>query len=123
MQFSFSFYVHFIFSFIGFLCLGIYLCRGSWRNLLRAPLLLGVVFVALGHLVNSPSQFSLIGKLVLLALSIGTYLMQSRKVKFVPSEIREGHNVFSLLVGAALFALTVQLHSVLFGVPVFQLVK
>lgn len=123
MQFTFSFYVHFILSFIGFLFLGIYLCRGSWRNVVRAPLLLCAAFIVLGHLISSPGQFSLIGKIVLLALCTGGYFFQKRGSSFVPSEVREGHNVFSVLVGAALFALTVQLHSVLFGVPVFQLVK
>jgi hypothetical protein len=123
MQFSFSFYSHFVFSFIGYLCLGIYLCRGSWRNVVRAPLPLAVGFVVLGHVASSAGVFSIIGKLVLIAMSVASYFLRRRIVKFVPSPVRDGHNLFSLLVGAALFALTVQLHAVLFGVPVFQLVK
>jgi hypothetical protein len=123
MQFSSSFFVHFILSFLGFILIGIYLCRGSWRNRLRLPLALAVVLILTGHLFDAPEPFRLLGFLLLPAFSLGSYFFMQRNSKFIPSEVREGHNVLSLLVGAALFALTVQLHSVLFGVPVFQLVK
>ncbi len=123
MLFSLSFYIHFILSFVGFLFLGIYLCRGSWRNVVRAPLALGITIIAGSHL-GAPKSWILI--VVYAAIFGGFFIrasMQIRSNSFTPSVVREGHNVFSLLVGAALFALTVQLHSALFGVPVFQLVK
>jgi hypothetical protein len=123
MQFSTSFYVHFILSFLGFMFIGIALCRGSWRNKIRAPFALAFAFILLGHLMSGPGPFSATGSLVLIALSFGSFFLRQRNINFVASEVRDGHNVFSLLTGAALFALTVQMHSVLFGVPVFQLVK
>ncbi len=123
MHFGSSFYFHFILSFIGFLFLGIYLCRGSWRNTIRTPLPLAIALVLSGHLIGAPGPFSVMGSLVLIVMGFTSFFLARRNVNFAFSEVRDGHNLFSLLVGAALFALTVQLHSVLFGVPVFQLVK
>lgn len=123
MIFSQSFYIHFIFNLLGFLLIGIYLCRGSWRNKIRGSLPLGLALIAGSHLgANS----SLIITAIFAAISgacLTKAILDFRRVPFVPSEVREGHNVLSMLAGAALFALTVQLHAVLFGVPVFQLVK
>jgi hypothetical protein len=123
MQFSFSFFSHFILSLTGFLCLGIYLCRGSWRNVLRQPLALGLALIAAGHVVGSHGMIGTVSYILLVLLLVGLFIKGFRATDFVPSEVRNGHNTFSLLVGAALFGLTVQLHDVLFGVPVFQLVK
>jgi hypothetical protein len=117
MHFSFSFLVHFGFSFFGYLFVGIYLCRGSWRNLVKYPLPIGMSLIFLGHLWNVQNKTYVLGFAALFFLA----MWHSRSFKV--SDVRDGHNVFSLLVGAALFALTVQLHSLLFGVPVFQLVK
>ena len=123
MQFSLSFYFHFILSFAGFLFIGIYLCRGSWRNTFRNPVALGFVLIALAHVSGRHGVVSTIAYCVLVALFGWQFWRGYTNSNFTPSEVREGHNVFSLLAGAALFALMVQLHSVLFGVPVFQLVK
>jgi hypothetical protein len=123
MQFSFSFFSHFILSFAGFLFLGIYLCRGSWRNVLRQPLMLGLALIAAGHVVGSHGMIGTISYIALVLLFAGLFIRRFCAADFTPSEVRGGHNAFSLLAGAALFGLTVQLHGVLFGVPVFQLVK
>jgi hypothetical protein len=123
MQFSLSFYIHFVLSFVGFLFIGIYLCRGSWRNTFRNPVALGFGLVALGHVIGPHSTVNTIGYCALVGLFGWQFWRGFTNSNFIPSEMREGHNVFSLLAGAALFALMVQLHSVLFGVPVFQLVK
>jgi hypothetical protein len=123
MQFSFIFFSHFILSFAGFLCLGIYLCRGTWRNVLRQPLALGLALIAAGHVAGSHGMIGTASYSVLVLLFAGLFIKGFRAEDFVPSEVRGGHNAFSLLAGAALFGLTVQLHGVLFGVPVFQLVK
>jgi hypothetical protein len=123
MQFSFSFLFHFIFNFGAFLLFGISLCRGSWRNILRNPYGLGAALIFVGHILDAKGPLSLIGSLVVIALGLGSFVLARRNENFVPSVVREGHNILSMLVGAALFALTVQLHSVLFGVPVFQLVR
>ena len=52
-----------------------------------------------------------------------TYVFMLSRPGFVPSEVRGGHNAFSLIVGAALFGLAVQLHYAVTGVSVFELVK
>lgn len=123
MQFSFSFLFHFVFTFGAFLLFGTSLCRGSLRNTLRNPYGLGAAFIFAGHILDAKGPFSLIGCLVVIAMGVGSFVMAQRNANYIPSVVREGHNILSLLAGAALFALTVQLHSVLFGVPVFQLVK
>ncbi len=123
MQFSLSFYIHFVLSSIGFIFVGVFLCRGSWRNSVRHPLALGFSFIALAHIYGPHGTIGTIGYGVLVALFSWQFWRGYSHPNFVPSEVREGHNVLSVLGGAALFALTVQLHSVLFGVPVFQLVK
>jgi hypothetical protein len=123
MQFTSSFYIHFILSFIGFLLIGIHLCRGSWRNVVRSALPLGISFIFLGHIFNAAGPFSIFGGAVVIAMGFASFFMSHRNPNFVFSDERDGHNVFSLLAGVALFALTVQLHNVIFGVPVFQLVK
>jgi hypothetical protein len=123
MHFSFSFLFHFIFNFAAFLLFGISLCRGSWRNVLRNPYGLGAALIFIGHIIDIKGPFGLIGSLVVIALGVGSFILAFRTKNYVPSVMRDGHNILSLLAGAALFALTVQLHSVLFGVAVFQLVK
>lgn len=123
MQFSFSFLFHFILSFVGFLFLGIYLFRGSWRTQLRHPLALGLAFIAASHIWGSLEFLALIGHVGLTLIFSVLFFMGWRNHKNSAGDVRQGHNVLSLLAGAALFALTVQIHSVLFGVPVFELVK
>ena len=123
MQFSTIFCVHFILSFVGFLFIGIYLCRGSWRNAVRYPLEVGITFLALSHVYSSSGTFVPTITFIAIGLFGGLIWRVGKSKDFTPSEVRDGHNVFSLLVGAALFALTVQMHAVLFGVPVFNLVK
>lgn len=123
MQFSLSFYVHFVLSLAGFIFLGIALCRGSWRNTLRHPLPLGFAFIALSHIYGPQGSINTVGYGILVVLFSWQFWRGYTKANFLPSDVREGHNVLSVLGGAALFALTVQLHAVLFGVPVFNLVK
>lgn len=123
MQFSLSFFVHFILSFAGFLALGIYLCRGSWRNMLRAPLALALMLVSMGHMLSFHGDIISMIFTALMIVGMGLLARAFLSAKFKPSEVRGGHNALSMMVGAAFFALTIQLHSVLFGVPVFALVK
>jgi hypothetical protein len=120
---SLSFYIHFGLSFVGFLFLGIYVCRGSWRNSLRAPLPLALMFVSMGHVLGLEGGIKSMLYMALLILGMGLFARAFRNTAFVPSEVRGGHNMFSLLVGAGLFALAVQLHGVYAGVPVFVVVN
>jgi uncharacterized membrane protein len=111
----------FVLVFLGFLCLGIFIFRGSLRQRLRFPLALGVAFWAAGHLLSNGDAASLIlfGGMLTYALS---HLAQGFANGVRPSpEIRQGHDVISLIMGAALYGVVAQLHPVLTGVPVVLL--
>jgi hypothetical protein len=123
MHFSFSFLFHFVLSFAGFLFLGVYLCRGTWRNRVRAPLQLGLGLILVGHIWAAPGPYSLAGRLVLAMMFAVMIIRIIWQKEFLAAEVRGGHNALSLLVGAALFGIAVQLHYVVSGVPVFELVK
>ena len=120
---SLSFYIHFVLSFVGFLFLGIYVCRGSWRNSLRAPLPLALMFVSMGHVLGLEGGVKSMVYMAALIVGLGLFARAYRNTTFIPSVVREGHNLFSLLVGAGLFALAAQLHGLYAGVPIFELVK
>jgi hypothetical protein len=123
MEFSLIFYFHFILSFVGFLFLGVFLCRGSWRNFIRVPFTFAVALLVASHINLNKNMNVEIFYIAVFAALVARGLVGFRYKNFKPSVVREGHNFFGFLVGAALFALTVQLHAVLFSVPVFQLVK
>lgn len=123
MQFSLSFYIHFVLSLAGFLAIGIYLCRGSWRNSLHKPLALGFGLIAAGHIYGMHDTTRTISYAVLAVLFGGYYIRTFRQNMSSSGEVRGGHNAFSLMVGAALFGLAVQLHYAVTGVSVFELVK
>ncbi len=121
MNFTVSFILNFGLSFAGYLALGIALCHGSWRTVLRTPYELAAAFVLAGHVFSS-QNFTV--KIVLSTAAfvlVGFYIGRRRRTALKPVAVREGHNILSLLIGAALFALTVQLHALLFGVAVFRI--
>ena len=114
-------HVNFGLTLIGFICLGIFLFRGSLRQRLRFPMALAVIFWATGHLFANGDMRSLIlfGGLLayaLLHLAIGI----ANGVRPTP-EVRNGHDLVSVLAGIALYGVMTQLHLVLIGVPVFNL--
>jgi uncharacterized membrane protein len=106
---------------LAFLCLGIFLFRGSLRQRLRFPLALGAAFWALGHLFSNGDQASLVlfgGMLVYALAHFGLGIANGVR----PSpEVRQGHDVISLIVGAALYGVFAQLHPLFTGVPVVTL--
>jgi uncharacterized membrane protein len=108
-------------SLIGFVLLGIFLFRGSWRNRLKYPMALGVSIWALGHLLaNGDTRTTLLfGGLALFAILHA--ILKSRSGVFVPSEVRQGHNLMSVLAGVALYGLAAQLHVIIAGVPLVTL--
>ncbi len=53
-------YVNYALTFIGFLCVGIFLFRGSYRHRLRFPMAIATVFWAVGHLFANGDLASLI---------------------------------------------------------------
>ena len=123
MQFSLSFGIHFVLSLAGFLAIGIYICRGSWRNSLHRPLALGFCLIAAGHIYGMHDTVRTLSYAALAVLFGGLYIWGLRQDNSPTSEVRDGHNAFSLMVGAALFGLAVQLHYAVTGVSVFELVK
>lgn len=111
----------FIFVLFAFLCLTIFLFRGSLRQKLRFPLAWGVVFWSVGHLCANGDLASLIlfGGMLLYALAhLG--LGFASGVRPSP-DIRQGHDVISLIIGVALYGAVAQLHPLFTGVPVVTL--
>ncbi len=111
----------FILVLVAFLCLGIFLFRGKLRQILRFPLAWGVVFWAIGHLCANGDVASLIlfGGMLLYALAhLG--LGFANGVRPSP-EIRQGHDVTSIIIGVALYGVFAQLHPLFTGVPVVTL--
>jgi uncharacterized membrane protein len=114
-------YVTFALVLIAFICLGIFIFRGSLRLKLRLPLALGVMAWGIGHLFANGDLASLIlfGGLIAYAAAHLTLGLASG---YRPEgEARAGHNLMSILGGLALYGLMTQLHQVLIGVPVVNL--
>ena len=114
-------HANFAFTLIGFLCLGVFLFRGSWRNTLKFPMAIGIGFWAFGHLLANGDQRTtvLFGGLAAIA-ALFAYL-KNQNMPFAPSEVRQGHNLISILGGIALYGIAAQLHQVIAGVPVVTL--
>ena len=114
-------HANFALSFLAFLCLGIFLFRGRLRQLLRFPMGIAIALWSVGHLLANDDLRSLIlfGGLLLSAILLIAVRM---KQGAGPSpETRSGHDLLSLLAGAALYGVMTQLHGVLIGVPVLVL--
>ena len=106
---------------MAFICLGIFVFRGELRQRLRFPMAIAVIFWACGHLLANGDLASVIlfGGFLIYALAhlvIGTL----NGVRPSP-EVRNGHDLISILIGIALYGVMAQLHGALIGVPVFQL--
>ncbi|MGI9463222.1 MAG: NnrU family protein, partial [Aestuariivirgaceae bacterium] len=114
--------VTFLLLLFAFLCLGIFLFRGSLRQRLRSPLSIGVVLWGVGHLFANGDRASLIlfSGMIMYGL---THLVIAARSGYRPSpEVRNGHDVLSVLAGATLYGLMIQLHDVIIGVPALQLI-
>jgi uncharacterized membrane protein len=106
---------------IAFICLGIFLFRGSLRLRLRFPMGVGVVFWANGHLLANGDLRSLIlfGGFLLYGLAhIGIGVANGVRPS---AEVRGGHDLLSILAGIALYGVMTQLHPVLIGAPVLDI--
>ncbi len=112
-----------VLTLIGFLFLGIFLFRGSFREQVKYPMGIAVLFWSAGHLAANGDQASVILFGGMAIYAIAHILLLARNVGVVNSDPRQGHNLLSLMAGLALYALMAQLHGVLIGVAVFQLTK
>ncbi len=115
-------HANFLLTWIAFLCVGIFLFRGSWREQLKFPMALAIMFWGTGHILANlePKAFLLFGGMMLIAAA---YVGFKRQLAREAPIIRRGHNLMSLIAGTALYALMAQLHVVLIGVPVVTLMK
>jgi uncharacterized membrane protein len=113
-------HANYLFSLIGFIFIGIFAFRGSWREKLRFPAAIGFTFLAIGHLLANGDDTTTVFFLGLALSAIAQAVVLSTREK-QPAIIRQGHNFLSVLAGIALYGLMAQLHAAIIGVPVFQL--
>ncbi len=112
-------HANFGFTFLAFLSLGVFLFRGKLRQVLRFPMGIAVLLWSAGHLLANGDLRSLILFGALLIFAILLIAIGAR-----PSpETRGGHDLVSLVIGAALFGAMTQLHPVLTGVPILTLAR
>jgi uncharacterized membrane protein len=116
-------YVNYVLTFIGFLCVGIFLFRGSYRQRLRFPMGIATVFWAAGHLCANGDMASLILFGGLLAGNVAHMAVAMANGIRPTPEVRVGHNGLSLIFGAALYGIMTQLHPAIIGVPIFAISK
>lgn len=114
-------HANFLFTLIGFIFIGIFLFRGSWRNTIKYPMAIGVSFWAFGHLLANGDQRTTLLFAGLAFFGLLHAYLKSRNGPFVPSEVRQGHNLMSVLGGIVLYGLAAQLHVVIAGVPLVTL--
>jgi uncharacterized membrane protein len=114
-------YANFCLTLLAFVCVGIFLFRGSWRRALRFPLAIGVILCGTGHLLANGDAANILFFAGLMLTSVVHVLLVARVQPVVQSEQRSGHNLLSVMFGIALYAVFSQLHGVITGVPVMEL--
>ncbi len=114
-------HVNYLLTLIGFICLGIFIFRGRLRQVMRFPMAIGAMFWATGHLFANGDLASVILFGGFLAYAIAHIVIASANGVRPSTEVRQGHDLLSILAGMALYGIMTQLHAALIGVPVFQL--
>ncbi len=114
-------HANFGFTLIAFICLGIFIFRGSLRQRLRFPLAIGVMFWACGHLFANGDLASLVLFGGFFIYAVAHYTIASLNGIRPSPEVRGGHDLLAILIGIALYGVMAQLHGAVIGVPVFQL--
>ncbi|MDP1700855.1 MAG: NnrU family protein [Aestuariivirga sp.] len=120
---AWGWYVNYVLTFIGFLCLGVFLFRGSYRQHLRFPMGIATVFWAVGHLFANGDLASLILFSGMLLGSVAHMAVAVANGVRPTPEVRVGHDGLSLIFGAALYVIMTQLHPAIIGVPIFAISK
>ena len=116
-------HANFLLTLIAFVCLGIFLFRGSLRQRLRFPMGIAVIFWATGHLLANGDLRSVILFGGLLAYAIAHILIGNANGVRPSPEVRGGHDLMSVVMGIALYGVMTQLHDAIIGVPVFMLTQ
>lgn len=114
-------YANFALTLVAFICLGIFLFRGTLRQRLRFPMGIAVIFWATGHLFANGDLRSLILFGGLLIYAFAHILIGSAYGVRPSPEVRSGHDLLSVVMGVALYGVMAQLHDAIIGVPVFAL--
>jgi uncharacterized membrane protein len=106
---------NFILTLFAFIFVGIFMFRGSWRNLVKYPMAVAVLLWAAGHVLANGDSRSL--------MFFGSFAVIALVQVFVHSRLEEraGHNMLSILFGIAAYGVFAQLHGALIGVPVFNI--
>jgi uncharacterized membrane protein len=116
-----GFRANLILSFVAFLLVGIFAFRGRLRQVLRLPLAMAVIMWSTGHLLANGDVASVILFGGLLAYG-AVHLLGGLASGFRPSvDVRQGHDLLSLLAGIALYGVMIQLHAHLIGVALFSI--
>ena len=114
-------HANFLLTLIAFICLGIFLFRGSLRQRLRFPMAIAAMFWAAGHLLANGDLASVILFGGFLAYAVAHIVIGTANGVRPSPEVRSGHDLLGILTGIALYGVMTQLHPVLIGVPVFQI--
>jgi uncharacterized membrane protein len=116
-------HANFALTLLAFICIGIFVFRGSWRNVLKYPMAIAVLLWGIGHLLanGDAATVTLVSGLMIAALV--HFVLLKANVSYVPTDERGGHNLMSVLAGIALYGVMTQLHGVIIGMPVLTLVK
>jgi uncharacterized membrane protein len=118
---TWGWWANWILSLFGFICLGIFLFRGSWRNSLRFPMAIGVCLWGAGHLLANGDVKSLVFFGGLMVAALTHVLLVRSTAGFAPGPERQGHNPLSVLFGIALYGITTQLHYAVTGMELIRL--
>ncbi len=116
---SFGRVANYFISGLAFLLFGIAVFRGKLRNILRFPLSIGVALLGIGHVLANGDLASLLFFAGLLVVAVLPVIFKKPEVL----DVRQGHDMLSLLAGVALFGVMTQLHGALIGVNIVHLVK
>lgn len=114
-------HANFALTLVAFICLGIFIFRGRLRQVLRFPLAVGVMFWAVGHLLANGDLASLILFGGFLLYAVAHFVIGAANGIRPSAEVRQGHDLLSVIIGVALYGIMTQLHGVLIGVPVLQI--
>jgi uncharacterized membrane protein len=114
-------YANFALTLVGFIFIGMFLFRGSWRNAVKYPMAIGISLWAFGHLLANGDQRSVVLFSGMAVIAIAFAFLKNLNGLFVPSDVRQGHNIISVLGGIALYGIAAQLHYVIAGVHLVTL--